>query len=243
MAPVVMPPMVSAQEEGWLALLELEARMPHHWALVGGQLTHLHCAERGVAPPRATTDLDAVMDVRQRPHALAVFTGHLVDMGFESAGTSPDGLEHRFVRGAAQIDVLIPRHLGERAESRPGATGSPTIAAPGGQQALDRTDRVEVEVAGVRGAVLRPNLLGALVGKAAAMEIMLDSARDRHLEDFAVLASMLTARDLRQPMAKLDRDRLGNMVFKVAESGLAEPIPGAVRGLNALRVALRNYPN
>lgn len=217
--------------------------MPDHWTLVGGQLTHLHCAERGGAPPRPTNDLDAVMDVRQRPDALAVFTGHLVSMGFASAGVSPNGFQHRFVRGAAQIDVLIPRHLGERGESRPGATGSPTIAAPGSQQALDRTERVRLEVAGVQGTVLRPNLLGALVGKASAMEIMADPARSRHLEDFAVLASMLSARDLRQTMSTLDRYRLGDMVARVSESGLIEQIPGSARGISALKVALRNRAN
>lgn len=148
--------MVSAQQEGWHALLEVCERMPQHWTLVGGQLIHLHCAERGVNPPRPTIDLDAVLDVRAHPAALQVFTGHLLELGFESAGQSPEGHQHRFVRGQAQIDVLIPRHLGERAESRLGATGSPTIPTPGGQQALSRTERIEVEIAGRAGAVLRP---------------------------------------------------------------------------------------
>lgn len=240
---VVMPAMVPAQEQGWLALLQISERMPSGWALVGGQLTHLHCAERGVTPPRPTTDLDAVMDVRQHPNSLMDFTTVLVDLGFESDGVSPEGFQHRFKRGDALIDVLIPRHLGERAEMRPGATGSPTIPAPGSQQALHRTERVEVDVAGTVGSVLRPNLLGALVAKASTTQIIIDKNPTRHIEDFCVLASMLSASDLRAEMDKLDLDRLGNMVARAIDSGLIEQTPGADRGINMLRVALRLRPN
>ncbi len=92
--------------------------------------------------------------------------------------------------------MLIPRHLGERAEKRTGGTGGTTIGAPGGQQALDRTERIEVEVAGAAGTVLRPNLFGALVGKAATTQILVDRAAKRHMIDFATLAALLRVSDL-----------------------------------------------
>lgn len=195
---VVLPAMVPAQEAGWLALLEIGERMPEGWSLVGGQMVHLHCVERGQFPPRPTTDLDTVLDVRSHPTVLRDFTEVLDSIGFTSAGESPQGHQHRWTRGDAQIDILIPRHLGQRAEKRTGVTGGTTIPAPGSQQALDRTERIEVEVTGTTGWVRRPNLIGALVGKAATTQIIIDSAAERHLTDFATLAALLRIADLRE---------------------------------------------
>lgn len=237
---VMMPAMVPEQEAGWLALFDVAARLPNGWTLVGGQLIHLHCVERGESPPRPTTDLDAVLDVRAYPEMLKRFTAALVDLGFTSDGRSPEGHEHRWTRDdGAQFDVLIPRHLGQVGAKRTGVTGGTTIEAPGSQQALHRTEVVEVEVAGRTGAVRRPNLIGALIGKAATSQILIDPARDRHLDDFATLASLLRVADLRDAeFAKLDRDYLGNMVYRVTEAGVDVTIPGATRGMRMLRRSL-----
>lgn len=129
---VRMPAMVPAQEAGWIALIEIASLMPTGWTPVGGQMVHLPCIERGQTPLRATIDLDASLDVRARPHALHDFTGVLTDLGFSSAGVSPCRHQHRWMRGVAQIDVLIPRHLGERASARQGVGGGTTVAAPPG---------------------------------------------------------------------------------------------------------------
>lgn len=61
------------------------------------------------------------------------------------------------------------------------------------------------------------------------------------MEDFAVLASMLTNRDLRTELSTLDVWRLRNMIAKVTESRLLESVDGAARGVGALKVALRRY--
>ncbi|MCC2322621.1 hypothetical protein [Cellulomonas xiejunii] len=61
---IALPPMTDAQTEGWSAILDLYERHPTGWTLVGGQMVHLHCAERGAAPPRPTDGLDALLDVR-----------------------------------------------------------------------------------------------------------------------------------------------------------------------------------
>ncbi|WP_152815604.1 hypothetical protein [Georgenia subflava] len=232
--------MVPQQEAGWTALLDVAERMPHGWSLVGGQLVHLHCVERGESPPRPTTDLDAVLDVRTYPQVLRRFTEVLLDIGFSSAGESPQGHQHRWVReDGAQFDVLIPRHLGEAGASKTGATGGTTIEAPGSQQALSRTETVEVEVAGRAGHVRRPNLIGALVGKSATTEILVDHARERHQIDFATLASLLQIADLRSAeLTKLDRRYLGNMIFRVTQDKTDSAVPGATRGINMLRRAL-----
>lgn len=51
---VQLPPMAEAQKQSWLALLDVYERLNAGWALIGGQLVHLHCAERKVTPPRWT---------------------------------------------------------------------------------------------------------------------------------------------------------------------------------------------
>ncbi len=82
--------------------------------MIGGQLVHLHRAERGQFPARPTNDADTV-DVRVDPKLLRIFTSTLVELGFTSSGVSAEGLDHRRIRGAATVDVLPPEGIGERA--------------------------------------------------------------------------------------------------------------------------------
>lgn len=65
--PVALPTMTTAQEQGWRALMDLHEDVGGGWTLVGGQLVHLWCAERGVDFARPTDDIDTVLDVRARP--------------------------------------------------------------------------------------------------------------------------------------------------------------------------------
>ncbi|GAA0634462.1 hypothetical protein GCM10009547_43120 [Sporichthya brevicatena] len=233
---VVMPPMTEAQEQAWLTLFQLSERLGRTWSLVGGQMVHLYCAERGFAPNRPTEDADTVLDVRGQPGIVGRFTRALMDLGWASAGESPDGHQHRWTRGAAQLDVLIPTHVGPRAAGRRGATGGTTVQAPGGQQAIDRAELVVVDVRGVVGEVSRPNMTGALVIKAAAQQNKSDRHRDRHLHDFAVLAAMVQRSDalaatlrprdvgyLRRTLADLD-----------ARPDVIASIAGADRGVDVL---------
>lgn len=76
-------------------------------------MVHLLRAERGGSPMRPSDDLNTVLDVRALPQALKHFISTLVDLGFDSAGQSPQGHEHHWCDGDAVVDVLIPRHLGE----------------------------------------------------------------------------------------------------------------------------------
>lgn len=100
-----MPP---EQTASWNGLLDIYECLHSGWTLIGGQLVHLHCAERGHFPVRPTNDADTVVDVRADPKMLRVFTSTLVELGFTSAGVSAEGLEHRWTRGAASVDVLLP---------------------------------------------------------------------------------------------------------------------------------------
>ena len=236
---VVLPPMTDAQTEGWSALIDLHTLMPTGWTLVGGQMVHLHCAERGAAPQRPTDDLDAVLDVRANPRVIHDFTATLTRLGFRSAGTSPAGHQHRWVRGLASIDILIPTGVGERASARRGVSGGTTLQTPAAQQALDRSDDVAVVVAGRDGIVRRPNLLGALVAKAAAYRTTSDTARSRHLVDFAVLTTLIAPSDRIGAATSRDRRRLVSAVGAlVAERRTLVVVEGAAEGLAVLRLAL-----
>lgn len=240
MTVVVLPPMSAAQEQAWAALLDIAERLPSGWCLVGGQMVHLHCVERGVVPQRPTDDADAALDVRSRPAMLAVFTGVLVDLGFTSAGQSLEGHQHRWVRDSAQIDVLIPRHVGARAAARRGVTGGTTLESPGTQQALDRTETVTVRLGERVGQVLRPDLLGALVGKAAAHTVTQDRHRQRHLLDFVVLCALIRPADRVGVRAtRRDRQYLDRMLEVLDADGAAWASIGNGRaGVARLRLAL-----
>lgn len=127
---IVMPYMPREQEQVWLDLFRINERMPDGWALVGGQMVHLHCAERGAEPHRTTTDGDAVVDIRADRQMLARFTQVLQDLGFSSVGVSAEGHEHRWRHGMALIDVLVATNLG-RSQTVTGVTGSTTVGASG----------------------------------------------------------------------------------------------------------------
>jgi hypothetical protein len=109
------------------------------------------------------------------------------------------GKVYRFVRARddARADVLAPDHTPPRRRLR--TVGGDTIRIEGGTQALRRAMPVQV-VKGDRSALVPvPDLLGALVLKAAAWAT--DSRdRERHSGDAAFLVSLIS-----DPLAERDR--------------------------------------
>lgn len=240
MIEVTLPPMSAAQTQSWLTLLELGRRLPTDWTLVGGQLVFLHCQEQGAVPIRPTDDGDAALDVRARPDILHAFTSELQQMGFRADTPSGLGLQHRWRRDEAVIDVLIPRHLGERAAARRGVGGAPTIAAPGAQGALDRTETVRVTVDDQSGLIPRPTLVGAIAAKAAALEIVDDPSWRRHVQDLAVLSTILRRRDDFSSYTGRDIERVRNAIGRAAvDRSIVALIDDAEAGMDRLRLALR----
>lgn len=235
--PVSLPPMPQAQAASWHGLLDLHERVPTGWTLVGGQLVHLHCAERNHQPERPTDDIDAVVDVRAARDMLTTFTRALLDLGF-SPDISGDGLQHRWRRDQAQIDVLLPDGVGERAAGRPGAGGAPSLPTPGGTQALARSGPVRVDLEGRAGVVRRPNLVGALVMKAAAHTAAGDAGRGRHRLDFVTLAALVARDDFRTtPPTRKDRRRLGDMLVACRADPVAMEAGRAAADLDRLAQA------
>lgn len=136
--------------------------------------------------------------------------------------------------------MLLPEGIGERASERQGVTGSPTLSTEGGTQALHRSQTVAVTVDGREGFVRRPNLVGALVVKAAAHGNPGDRDPRRHRRDFVVLAGLLTARDVAaEELTKKDRRRLRSMVAAVTDRELLVEIPEASEAVERLALAAR----
>lgn len=212
--PVVqLPPLAGRQDESWRALIELASPLGRNWSLVGGQMVFLHEIEREAADSRPTDDVDVVVDLRVKPGGLAHAHHVLTRFGFDQSAPSRNGIAHRYRRGGATIDVLAPDNPGRRAPLTLGI--GRTIEAPGASQALARSTAVRVEHAGgAIAAVRRPTLVGALLGKVAATEIVAQSPADRakHLRDVDSLARLLAADDQEDArLAPKERAALGRV--------------------------------
>ena len=119
---------------------------------------------------------------------------------------SPDEVAHRFERGSVHVEVLGPDGLGDRSDLR--TTGrATTIETRGGTQALQRAERVPVRHGDRVVYVPRPNLLGPIVIKAAAVHN--DPHPQRHVRDVALLCSIVAdPRTMHAQMTAKDLQRL-----------------------------------
>lgn len=195
---VMLPVLGGGQAASWAALIEVAPTLGDHWLLIGGQMVLLHEVERGSSEIRPTDDIDVAVDLRANPSGLAVIHGALVSAGFDQDTPAPSGTAHRYRRGGAVIDVLAPDNIGTRA--RLGLGAGHTIEAPGSTQAFLRSELITVEFDGHEAPIRRPNLLGALLGKAAAVtkiRSQTTSERAKHLQDLDALARLLGADDRR----------------------------------------------
>ena len=151
-------------------------------------MVFLHATEHGVTPPRVSTDLDVLVNARAVTGGVRQFVQAIEGRGFVLAGASPEGLAHRYGRDGVSIDVLAPEGLAARTDLTTTPPGH-TLQVPGGTQALDRTELLPVEFGTSRGLVPRPSLLGAVIGKAVAVDV--DDAPDAQRLDLAVLLSLV----------------------------------------------------
>lgn len=242
---IELPVVNDKQRAAWEALFDIHKVLPPGWVLADGQTVYLHAIERNAGVVRPPQDADTVLDLRNSPGMLLVFTSKLVELGFESAGRSHAGHQHRWTRAHAVIDVLIPRSTGERSEKRTGVTGGTTIAAPAGQTAVSRSGTVEVSVGRSSGIVNRTTLPGSLIGKSAALQIIDDPTWKRHVTDFLVLASVLRPADLRgSDLGRAEREHLANMLVRSAlNPAWLTAAPEAPSGVERLRLFLSPEPD
>lgn len=196
-ATIRLPPLAGRQHNSWRAFIELAPSFGDHCLLVGGQMVFLLEVERGSTDTRPTDDVDIVVDLRVEPAGLARVHQTLTDAGFGQLPPSTDGVAHRYTRAGATIDVLAPDRLGSRARLDLGS--GRTIEVPGGSQALVRSSVVNVELTdGSTAGVRRPTVIGALLGKVAAVTQIVSQTqaeRARHVRDVDSLARLLGPKD------------------------------------------------
>lgn len=141
------------------------------WCLVGGLMVALFAIEAGQTA-RPTTDIDILGDARTRPSATEHLAATLEELGGELADVSGPDLERgfRFILDGQIVDVLAPDGLPDR---RPPLTSAPlqTIQIPGGTQALQRTEVIELIVNDQSVHLRRPSLIAAILLKARSLPI------------------------------------------------------------------------
>jgi len=190
----------------WEALVDLQEQHPDGWTLIGAQVVALHGMERDRMPPRRSQDADVLANVRAIQDATRRLSQALVQRGFEMDPPNLDELSHRFRSDRVTIDLLAPDGLGQRADLRT-IPPAHTLEVPGGTQALNRSELVDITIATRAGLVPRPNLLGAIVLKARAVDV--DDVPANQLEDLTFLLSLATSpRRLATEMTKGDRKAL-----------------------------------
>lgn len=182
-------PVDAQDEEIWRSLLELRERYPEGWTLIGARMVTLHAREHDRTPPRFSLDADALIDVRLVPRGTERFSRLLLELKYELVDVSGLGHGHRFKKGGVVIDVLAPDGL-NAVKRRVTIPPLYTVEVPGGSQALQRTELVEIAVGSARGVLPRPDLLGAILVKARAIGV--DDAKDSQRLDTAFLLTLVS---------------------------------------------------
>lgn len=193
--PVALPPFDPALTGALETLFILDSTVPAPWTLIGGLMVILHCAEHGVAYRRATADADLAVGVFTHRDSLAQVTTALRRMKFTDATPDPLGggqpLSYRWSRGKVRIDVAVPAKVNAQLSVPQSSSRLPGVEFPALQQAIRRSERLQVTIAdGPSGYLRRPDLLGALVVKAqAAISDSRDT--DRHRGDLVAMCEAL----------------------------------------------------
>jgi hypothetical protein len=209
----------------WAKLADLVDRLPGEWVLIGGLMVQLHAVEHGVTDVRATTDIDVLGQARP-PGTLTALDAALKNDGFTLVGPDIEGYAHRYERDGLIVDVLGPDGI------RPPpalAEGTAAIPAPGGSQALARSELVSVEVGGRTFELKRPTLLGAILIKARSLMVHHDP--DAQREDLLrLLALVEDPREMAADLRKTERQWL-----RRADHRLDAGSPSTLSGADARR--------
>jgi predicted nucleotidyltransferase len=160
-------PLGAAEAGLWRTTLEVAALFADvPWVIIGAQMIMLLEREQGITSGRTTLDLDAIIDVRAIAGGSRTAASRLVGAGFEPSAEH----QHRFIRGADEVDLLAPDHLGSRTDLTTIAPMT-TVAIPGGSRALATRRLLSVDVTGSGTASLPvPSVAGAIVLKVHAWQ-------------------------------------------------------------------------
>ena len=232
-ASVKLLPTTAEDESLWHLTREIGGILvPLPWVLVGGQMVAVLEAEHGVGIGFATSDVDAVLDVRASVGVTEEAANRLMEAGFEPDVGGARG--YRFVRGEAIVDLLAPDNLGPRANLR---TIPPehTIEAVGGTQALARARLIELDTGDGPFRVPIPTLAGAIVIK-SRVAALAGQGREKHERDLARLLALIPdVRALRTDLTARERGYLRkHQVMVDVEHPAWRRVAGAEDGAAAL---------
>ncbi len=217
---VRLDPPVGGWHEPWPTVFEIAAKLaPAAPVLVGGLMVQVHAQLADIGELRPTRDVDILIDLLAGDATVAQVAGQLRQIGFELRIPLTDGAPaHRFIRGDDVVDLLVPDH--QRPTPRLGGRSAMQIDA--GRQALGRLLEIEADTSDGLVTIRIPDLLGALILKAAAHRVD-PRDRDRHLRDAALLAAAID-----DPL--VERDRMTSSDLARAEyiaAELADPFQDA----------------
>lgn len=192
---LTLPPLDPVLTETFAVLQALDPS-PHPWTVVGGLMVMMHCLRHEVPFTRATGDADIAVGVFTHRRALREFTRDLTQLGFVDITPAPLAgapLSYRWSRDPVLIDLLVPERVNAQDIVPLTASRRPAVELPGVQQALARTQRLNIELDdGHTGLVRVPDLLGALTIKSVA--VLTDRrTTGRHLGDLVMLIDALAA--------------------------------------------------
>jgi hypothetical protein len=175
----------------WDLIMSLADALPwHRWQLIGGQMVALHALAARRSPMRTSRDADMLADLLTAPDGLEVCVNALRRLGLQPVPDSA-GRVYRFKHRDDErlvVDLLAPDHRPPRFSLR--TSGGYTIEIRGGHQALQRPALIPVTKNARAAMVPVPDVLGALVLKAAAWQADLRD-RGRHADDAALLTSLM----------------------------------------------------
>ncbi len=155
---------------------------------------------------RETTDADIVVNLRVDTKSLEKTHQILVNAGFTQLVSTRVGTGHRYCRGEATIDVLVPEGIGYRNLLRLGM--GTTVAARGASRALIRSRRVTIQLDGTVGMIRIPSPVGALVIKGSAFyynQSGLQGSPKRHHDDIITLLQCCHFSKSELPLSKSEK--------------------------------------
>jgi predicted nucleotidyltransferase len=225
----------------WDTVFHLAGRLDKDsWMLVGGLMTQAHAMIAGYEF-RVTDDIDMLIDVMADTRNISAVVATVEALGFRKREPGFRGSPfHRFIKENLIVDVLVAEHLPSRKREAAKIDRWKVMEIPGGAQAIERRMTLGITDGQENRELRIPDLLGALVLKAAAYAAD-NRDKDRHLEDVALLSSLII--DHANELSRLhgsDQRRLRKVAVALADHNHAAwlrlPVDRRIAGQDTLRI-------
>ncbi|PWG66772.1 hypothetical protein [Bifidobacterium callitrichidarum] len=216
---------VPDQSHPWSTVIAVAKHFdPDEWLLTGGLMVQVHSMLHDL-PVRPTHDADFLLNILTYDRIATQMRNFLGTLGFALEEDSMTGYATRFsTKSDNQVDLMVTDYLYGR-QKRENATldGKKLCGMPGGGQAIKRSQLVQIKHQSEVLTITVPDLLGAIMLKSAAWSVDKTSHRSRHLEDAALLLSLID--DPQEQIKRLhsvnDRKRIEVLYKELTDSTLA----------------------